>query len=253
MSRKGQKLTVERLKSRIVEVQYEDREVLGQRMVTANFKMDNGFIVYGKNPSTSIDPARFDIELGKKLAYEKTLEQLWELETYRALSESMLFEVACGIEIDVFKYRVESSERFAVPHEMSEAFAVNVVFQAPGLDGHCKPMKYVATLIQPTEHLSFEDHNAKVLDKVRDYLIKNIPLEHMYPQLVVRMAKVAFTAQYVYSSSEIDGNAAPWEALSEEHRRVFCEHVVDILRGVEGRFPSTLASKIFVAVVNSFK
>ncbi|WWQ70903.1 hypothetical protein EAJSRFBN_CDS0042 [Salmonella phage SeKF_19] len=61
-NREGIKLTPELLKSHIAEVIYEDREVGGHRVITCHFKMDNGFVVWGKNSSTSVDPANFDEE-----------------------------------------------------------------------------------------------------------------------------------------------------------------------------------------------
>lgn len=251
MSRKGHKLTVERLKSRIVEVQYEDREVLGQRMVTANFKMDNGFIVYGKNPSTAIDPANFDADLAQEVAYNKTLDQLWELETYRTLSESMLFDTACGVQLDVWKYKVKTSESFSsAQHQTS---CVNVMFQAPSIRGYIAPPPFTITLLQANQFISFERENAAAVESARAYILKHIPAEDLHHMLIVRIAKTAYTAQYVYAVSELDGGVKPWGGLGNEDRRKICDHVVDILRGVEGRFPTTLSSKIFISVVNSFK
>ncbi|AIM51352.1 hypothetical protein HQ81_0086 [Dickeya phage phiDP23.1] len=93
-NRSGIKLSPEIMKSHIAEVIYEDREIGGHCVITCHFLMDNGFTVYGKNPSTSIDPANFDVEKGKSVAYEKTFSQLWELEAYRALVEKQLLEVA---------------------------------------------------------------------------------------------------------------------------------------------------------------
>ncbi|AYP28347.1 hypothetical protein HWB92_gp089 [Serratia phage vB_SmaA_3M] len=251
MSRKGKRLTPDLLKSRIVDVQYEDREVLGQRMVTANFKMDNGFIVYGKKPSTTIDPAGFDPDMARKISYENTLEQLWELEAYRALSESALLESACGVDIDVFKYKIRSSELFE--HYQHQTKAISLTFQPPAREGYITAEPFTVTMYHPNQYQSFEDLNNAVIQTVKDYLLKNIPADILYPPLIYRIAKTAYTAQYVYALAELDGGTRPWEGLKEEERGDICRQVIEIVKGGGGRFPQSLANKIFVAVVNSFK
>lgn len=84
-NRKGIRLSPELIKSHIAETIFEDRVIGGHRVIHCHLKMDNGFVVYGESPSTSVDPENFDLELGKKIAYEKTFSQLWNLEAYRAL------------------------------------------------------------------------------------------------------------------------------------------------------------------------
>lgn len=86
-NRKGIRLSPELIKSHIAETIFEDRVIGGHRVIHCHLKMDNGFIVYGESPSTSVDPVNFDLELGKKIAYDKTFSQLWNLEAYRALVE----------------------------------------------------------------------------------------------------------------------------------------------------------------------
>lgn len=86
-NRKGIRLSPELIKSHIAETIFEDRIIGGHRVIHCHLKMDNGFIVYGESPSTSVDPENFDLELGKKIAYDKTFSQLWNLEAYRALVE----------------------------------------------------------------------------------------------------------------------------------------------------------------------
>ncbi len=86
-NRKGIRLSPELIKSHIAETIFEDRVIGGHRVIHCHLKMDNGFVVYGESPSTSVDPENFDLELGKKIAYEKTFSQLWNLEAYRALVE----------------------------------------------------------------------------------------------------------------------------------------------------------------------
>lgn len=42
--------------------------------------MANGLYVVGK--SAVLDPARFDAEIGKRIAYQDAFNQLWQLEGY---------------------------------------------------------------------------------------------------------------------------------------------------------------------------
>lgn len=44
--------------------------------------VQNGFVVIGH--SACIDPADFDAEMGRKIARDKAIDQLWQLEGYLA-------------------------------------------------------------------------------------------------------------------------------------------------------------------------
>lgn len=46
--------------------------------------MRNGLYITGK--SAVLDPARFDAEIGRKVAYEDAFRQLWQLEGYARAS-----------------------------------------------------------------------------------------------------------------------------------------------------------------------
>ncbi len=50
-------------------------------------KMDNGFVAVGK-PATCIDPSNWRDEIGMKISYDNTFDDLWRLEAYRKLSQS---------------------------------------------------------------------------------------------------------------------------------------------------------------------
>lgn len=54
--------------------------------------MDNGFTIIGKSAPASA--ANFNADLGRKLAYEDAIRQLWPLEGY-ALRERLLQQSAC--------------------------------------------------------------------------------------------------------------------------------------------------------------
>jgi hypothetical protein len=72
------KLNLEDLKSTIEEVRYS---VVGQKTSVCALTLKNGFEVIGT--SAPVDKKNFNEEIGKKIAYEKALNKLWETEGYR--------------------------------------------------------------------------------------------------------------------------------------------------------------------------
>lgn len=57
-TRTGIKLTPELLKSHIAEVIYEDRKIGNHRVIHCHLKMDNGFMVYGKETKYIYRPSQ---------------------------------------------------------------------------------------------------------------------------------------------------------------------------------------------------
>lgn len=53
-----------------------------------SYKLESGFTVLGR--SACVDPANFDLELGRKYARENAISQLWALEGY--LLQNRLYE-----------------------------------------------------------------------------------------------------------------------------------------------------------------
>jgi hypothetical protein len=47
--------------------------------------MENGFVILGA--SGCVDPAKFNVALGEKYAYEKAIDKAWELEGYLLAEE----------------------------------------------------------------------------------------------------------------------------------------------------------------------
>ena len=84
----GDKITAEGIKSRIVEVDYKTIELAGQKLMFCGIKMDNGFVVVGK-PATCIDPSNWRDEIGQKVSYDNSFEEIWRFEAYRRLSEKV--------------------------------------------------------------------------------------------------------------------------------------------------------------------
>jgi len=81
----GDRVTKELIESRIAEVDYQTVTIAGQKMMFCGIKMDNGFVAVGK-PATCIDPANWRDEIGQKISYDNTFDELWRLEAYRKLS-----------------------------------------------------------------------------------------------------------------------------------------------------------------------
>lgn len=82
----GRRVTKDLIESRIQEVDYQMVVIAGQKVMYCGIKMDNGFVVIGK-PATCIDPANWRDEIGQKISYDNSFDEIWKLEAYRLLSE----------------------------------------------------------------------------------------------------------------------------------------------------------------------
>lgn len=245
--REGLRLSPDLLKSHIAEVIYEDREVGGHRVITCHFKMDNGFVVWGKNSSTSIDPANFDEELGKKLAYDKTFSQLWELEAYRAVVEKQMLEVATtDAKIDIFQY---VSERGKIGQmagvEFLQGHGQSFMFRHPR-----DPSRgFLADFVQ-TDNERYNDlHNSTAQAGVEAYLRSYMQPDELYSELVVRLAKTC-TAAY---KGGIYFNATTWDKMSNEEQQGCCEHIRRLLLAPADYIPTDQKDALFKAIVDSYK
>jgi hypothetical protein len=83
----GNRITKELIESRIREVDYKIVDLAGQKLMFCGIRMDNQFVVVGK-PATCIDPLNWRDEIGKKISYDNTFDEIWKLEAYRRLSGS---------------------------------------------------------------------------------------------------------------------------------------------------------------------
>lgn len=81
----GKRITKGLIESRIKEVDYQTVVIAGQKLMYCGIKMDNGFVVVGK-PATCIDPANWRDEIGQKISYDNSFDEIWGLEAYRKLS-----------------------------------------------------------------------------------------------------------------------------------------------------------------------
>ena|ERR1700756_241546 len=87
--RKGFRITLDYMKSRVADVEYIERGVLNVCII----RMDNGWLLVGK--SAPVDPSNYDAEYGRELAHDDALRQAWplfafsHLETERYRTESV--------------------------------------------------------------------------------------------------------------------------------------------------------------------
>ncbi|UZV39963.1 hypothetical protein LPP1_g37 [Leptolyngbya phage LPP-1] len=73
-------VTKEQLEKLLDSAVTESWVVWGKEM-HISYMLESGFTVTGR--SACVDPANFDVELGKKYCRENAIEQLWALEGYR--------------------------------------------------------------------------------------------------------------------------------------------------------------------------
>lgn len=78
------KLTIDEIKGVIAQEEYVFKGTLTLCILT----LKNGFFVTGE--SACLDISNYDQEIGKKIAFERALNKIWELEGY--LLKQRLFE-----------------------------------------------------------------------------------------------------------------------------------------------------------------
>ena len=71
------KLTQESIESVIASEEYTK---MGNKSVVCLLTLKNGFELFGYG--SCVDPSNFDMEIGKKIAREDAVNQIWKLEGY---------------------------------------------------------------------------------------------------------------------------------------------------------------------------
>lgn len=247
-NRTGIRLSPESIKAHIAEVIYEDREVGGHRVITCHFKMDNGFVVWGKNSSTSIDPTNFDVEKGKQLAYDKTFSQLWELEAYRALIERDAKEAATvDAQIDLEQYiseRGNFAEVMGGPNFL-HGHRQQIMFRHPK-----DPTKgFYAEFIRSDNNVYDDKVNAESRAKAEAYIRSWLTVEELNSELVVRVAKTCHAAVAGLASDK-----TKWSQLQESDRKNLCDKVRAIfLEPVDACVHVFDSDRVFRSIVDSYK
>lgn len=196
--RKDKRLTPEYLKSRIASTEFEIKEMFGQKAMFCHFQLDNGYIVYGKKPSISIDPANFKEELGKQYSYQNTFEQLWELFAFGALETAREADQARDL-IDWREHlEVVRQESFMSPESMERQAAVQFKFKKTG---HSFAIR------------SFEgqDIQPQLVEAIKDHL----GIEAIEPNRIVMIAKACHEANRAYCSSIGDDSQLAWHDAPE--------------------------------------
>lgn len=77
------KLSEKNIKDTIVSAEYQK---MGAKTVVCLATLRNGFEIVGVG--SCVDPANFDVEIGKEVAMENVVEQVWRLEGYRLQCEN---------------------------------------------------------------------------------------------------------------------------------------------------------------------
>ena len=73
------KVTSDQIKS-ILDNAETQEVVFWDKEVVVSYKLYNGFTIIGRG--ACVDPANFDIEIGRRVAREQAENKLWELEGY---------------------------------------------------------------------------------------------------------------------------------------------------------------------------
>ena len=97
-------LTIDQIKAKVVDAQYINEGVLTLAILT----LENGYIVTGQ--SACADPMNFDLDLGKRLAFDDAVKKIWPLEGY--LLRQKLYEEELEVEKqEMFTEAVEERRR----------------------------------------------------------------------------------------------------------------------------------------------
>lgn len=73
------KVTLEYIESFMNQAETEEHVFFGKSLVVA-YKFENGFVLTGVG--ACVDPAEFDLEIGRAVARKQVVDQLWKMEGY---------------------------------------------------------------------------------------------------------------------------------------------------------------------------
>ena len=73
------RVTKDQISKLLDEAETEEHTFFGKDHVVC-FRLSNGFTISGRG--ACVDPANFDIEIGRRIAREQAENQLWQLEGY---------------------------------------------------------------------------------------------------------------------------------------------------------------------------
>ena len=81
----GEHITASGIQDRIEEVDFQTIELVGQKFMYCGIRMKGGFVVTGR-PAACIDPDNWRDEIGRKVSFDNSFEEIWRLEAYRKMS-----------------------------------------------------------------------------------------------------------------------------------------------------------------------
>lgn len=67
--------------NKLIENSQMEFHVFWEKEMVCSFRLENGFTVIGR--AACVDPANFNLDIGKELCFEDAIKQLWQLEGYR--------------------------------------------------------------------------------------------------------------------------------------------------------------------------
>jgi hypothetical protein len=59
----------------------KEEYIFFNKVLVVEYKLPSGFTVQGR--AACVDPANFDLEIGRKIARDEAINQMWQLEGYK--------------------------------------------------------------------------------------------------------------------------------------------------------------------------
>jgi len=81
----GDRVTPDAITDRIEDIDFQTVEIAGNKFMYCGIRMQGGFVVVGK-PAACIDPSNWRDEIGKKISFDNSFDEIYRLEAYRKMS-----------------------------------------------------------------------------------------------------------------------------------------------------------------------
>lgn len=192
--RKGKRLSVDYIKSRIAETEFEMKEHFGQKGMFCHFKLDNGFVVYGNKPSMAIDPDNFDEEMGKQYSYNNTFEQLWQLFAFGQLERQAVLDQFSQAASPRDLVRLVSSHNFIEPENYKQMVSFSFSINSTG-----EAFRVVS------------EFGKNIDSELMAEIKKRVGVIPVTNPNILQIAKVCHEANRAYCQAIGDDSQAPWE------------------------------------------
>lgn len=192
--RKGKRLSVDYIKSRIAETEFEMKEHFGQKGMFCHFKLDNGFVVYGNKPSMAIDPDNFDEEMGKQYSYNNTFEQLWQLFAFGQLERQAVLDQFSQAASPHDLVRLVSSHNFIEPENYKQMVSFSFSINSTG-----EAFRVVS------------EFGKNIDSELMAEIKKRVGVIPVTNPNILQIAKVCHEANRAYCQAIGDDSQVPWE------------------------------------------